>query len=161
MELGMADLDGADAQDHSEVFDEDNTNPMERGPGEEAEQFEDLLDLLDVTSAVGDSDDDEAVIAEELDDEAIVASAETERDDDEATRADQELDGDEDSSGAALLGEDDSGREEVELEFLGDLNDRADARSAAQDLESEAYSELDDEEDFDPETGREQGDAPA
>ena len=80
----MADPDtGADEQDQAEVFDEDNTNPSERGPGEDAEQFEDLVDVFDVTARAGDADEDEPEIGEDLDDDEIVASARDNDDDDD------------------------------------------------------------------------------
>jgi hypothetical protein len=70
-----SDIDGGwDDQDQSEVFDEDNQNADETGgPGNEMRTFEELPDVLDMTSAVGDADDDAALIAEELDDEEIIA----------------------------------------------------------------------------------------
>jgi hypothetical protein len=150
----MPDLDAAafDEQDQSEVFDEDNTNDMDRGPGEEAEQFEDLVELFDVTSAVGDDDDDDGLIAEDLDDDQIIALAD---------------DGDIDDDASALSGLDDSedpdGRvrpasDEVELEYVRDLDEIAVARSAAQDLEAASLS---DEEQDDFEAAEEGGDARA
>jgi hypothetical protein len=154
----MTDLDADfDEQDQSEVFDEDNTNPTERGPGEDAEQFEDLLDVYDVTTAVGDDDDDEAAIGEEMDDDEIVAAAADEDDDDledddlaarDGTSFHEEDDldaisdvGDEDLDeldGVAVLDGD-----EVELEYIGDLNDLEGASSAAQGLESDNLSDSD------------------
>lgn len=139
----MADLNGFDEQDQSEVFDEDNTNPQERGPGEEAEQFEDLLDVYDVTSAVGDDDDDEARIADEMYDEEIVAASE-----------DEEEDEDDDGEDAIDLDQDDPDdleiaarrADEVELEYIGDLNDLAGASSAAQPFEADSLSDDDLEE---------------
>jgi hypothetical protein len=70
-----SDIDGGwDDQDQSEVFDEDNQNADETGgPGNEMRTFEELPDVLDLTSAVGDADDDAALIAEDLDDEEIIA----------------------------------------------------------------------------------------
>ncbi len=49
----------ADPQDSAEVFDEDNYNLREEN--NEMKTFEEAPDVLDVTSARGDRDDDEAV----------------------------------------------------------------------------------------------------
>lgn len=150
----MSDLDaGYDPQDQSEVYDEDNTNIDEqRDGGPDREQFEDLVDVFDVTRAEGDEDDDEALIGEDLDDEEIVAlerdsdqgDADLE-DDDILLRDSVELDEEEDLLGMADVGDEDADEvdgigeladDEVELEYAGDLNDLAGAESAAQDLES-------------------------
>lgn len=95
------DLEGDwDGQDQSEVFDEDNQSIDEAGgPSGEMRTFEELPDVLDVTSAVGDADDDAALIAEELDDDEIIA-LESEagladfEDDELAARMPEELDDD-------------------------------------------------------------------
>jgi len=95
------DLEGDwDGQDQAEVFDEDNQSLDGAGDVDaEMRTFEELPDVLDVTSAVGDSDDDAALIAEELDDEDIIeleADAELAdfEDDDLAGRMPEELDND-------------------------------------------------------------------
>jgi hypothetical protein len=156
----MADLDAEfDEQDQSEVFDEDNTNDVDRGPGEEAEQFEDLVDVYDATSAVGDDDDEDALIGDELDDADIVASARDNDDDDDdledddlARRDDVMFDQEEDISDFADVDAEDPddvdeiaalASDEVELEYSGDLDDRAGAASAAQTLEAENLSDED------------------
>lgn len=73
------------------------------------ETFEELPDLLDVTSAEGDADDDDALIAEDMDDDEIIAAEEDQtladpEDDDLAARgdeiADQDNPADEDHDGA-------------------------------------------------------------
>lgn len=71
----MTDLSGDyDAQDLAEVFDEDNVNLDGDGViGGEMLTFENMPDVLDVTCAIGDSDDDAALIGEELDDDEIIA----------------------------------------------------------------------------------------
>ena len=133
----MADLEADfDEQDQAEVYDEDNISDMDRGPGEDPEQFEDLVALMDVTSAVGDSDDDDAVIGEELDDAGIVAAASDEEDEDDAElrAADYE---DEIDGVTAREGD------EVELEYIGDLDDLAGAASAAQSMEADSLSDED------------------
>jgi hypothetical protein len=76
-------FDDADPQDSAEAFDEDTLDPVEdRG---EMRTFEELPDLLDVTRAEGDRDDDEALAldADEFDEDAI---------DDNDTEEDHELD---------------------------------------------------------------------
>lgn len=60
--------DGADGQDGAETFDEETLGVGDDGKG----TFEELPDLLDVTQAEGDEDDDEALIAEDMDDHEIV-----------------------------------------------------------------------------------------
>ncbi len=147
------DMDAGDAQDQSEVFDEDNTNIDEmRDGGPDAEQFEDLVDVFDATTAVGDSDDDASLIGEELDDDEII-ELERESDQDDAdledddlmARDDVEFDEEEDLEGLGDVGSEDLddvdgvahvGSDEVELSYAGDLNDLAGAESGAQDLES-------------------------
>jgi len=57
----MPDIDNySDDQEQSEVFDEDNFDEADAGaPTNEFKTFEELPDVLDVTSADGDSDEDE------------------------------------------------------------------------------------------------------
>lgn len=64
----MTDVDtGWDEQDGAETLDEDVV-----GRDGEMRTFEELPDVLDVTQAEGDADDDDARIAENLDDNEIV-----------------------------------------------------------------------------------------
>lgn len=64
----MTDVDnGWDEQDGAEAMDDDVI-----GKDGEFRTFEELPDVLDVTQAEGDEDDDDALIAEELDDDEIV-----------------------------------------------------------------------------------------
>ena len=92
--------DGRDDQDGAEVFDEDNQN-LENGG--DMRTLEELPDVLDVTHAAGDDDDDEALIGEELDDDQII---QLEADAAEADFEDDDLEGrmpealDEDDDGA-------------------------------------------------------------
>jgi len=71
--------DGADPQDSAESLDETNYD-LSEGVGE-MRTFEELPDVLDVTQAAGDRDDDEALAldADEFDEDAI-ADADTEDD---------------------------------------------------------------------------------
>jgi len=111
-----------DDQDQSEVFDEDNQNlDSAGGRGNDMRTFEEMPDVFDVTSAVGDSDDDDALIAEELDDDEII---ELEAD---AELADFEDDDLEDRMPEALVDQSESGlsrgdSDEVELVYGGDLD---------------------------------------
>jgi len=79
----MTDVDnGWDGQDGAETMDEDVV-----GRDGEFRTFEELPDVLDVTQAEGDADDDEALIGEELDDQEII---ELEQDDDPGNGRDVE-----------------------------------------------------------------------
>ncbi len=70
----MTDIDnGYDEQDGAEAMDDDVI-----GKDGEFRTFEELPDVLDVTQAEGDEDDDDALIAEDLDDDEIVALEEDE-----------------------------------------------------------------------------------
>jgi len=157
-----ADLEtDVDAQDLAEVFDEDNTNTESQrlGGAEDGEQPEDLVDLFDVTKAVGDADDEDALIGEDLDDDEIVDLARqgADEEDDEAQTDEDTLHGSEpdDEDDADLLdslGEEDDDfvdgvdrapRKDVNLTFVGDLNDVAGAHSAAQRYESRTLSDAD------------------
>lgn len=128
------DLDAGDydEQDKSEVFDEDNTNldELRSFGGEDVETLEELPDVYDVTSAEGDEDDEEALIGDDLDDDEIVALSED--------LGDEEYEDPELSEGLTA-----SSENEVELEYVGDLNDLAHARSAAQPFESRNLSDDD------------------
>lgn len=77
------DLDGYDDQDGAEAFDEANLDDHEEM--NEMRTFEELPDVLDVTQADGDRDDDEALAldADEFDEDAF---------DDNDTEEDHELD---------------------------------------------------------------------
>ena len=154
----MAATHDYDEQDVAEVFDEDNTNEdgARTSGHEDAEQFEDLVDVFDVTSKAGDADADEPKIAEDLDDDDLVASA---KEDDDADLEDDNLrkrDGDgfkaEDPGKENDLGDDDpdlsdgiddENPNEVELTYAGDLNNMKGAASSAADMESDELSDDD------------------
>ena len=120
-----SDIEGRDDQDQSEVFDEDNQNlDTPGGVGNDMRTFEEMPDVLDVTSAVGDADDDAALIAEELDDDEIIAlEADAEladfEDDDLEGRMPEEL-LDEEVPGVSRADSD-----EVELVYEGDLDEHS------------------------------------
>ncbi len=154
----MADVPEYDGQDVAEVFDEDNTNIQSRrlGGAEDAEQFEDIPDVYDVTAKVGDRDDDEAEIAEDMDDDEIVSAASDDddddiQDDDLRTRHGERF-STEDLADENDLGPDDPdltdsvgklAPDEVKLSYAGDLMNAAGASSSAADMESEALSDDD------------------
>ncbi|MGE5565673.1 MAG: hypothetical protein ACM3YN_05900 [Parcubacteria group bacterium] len=136
-----------DDQDQSEVFDEDNQNlDSPGGRRNDMRTLEEMPDVLDVTSAVGDADDDEALIAEELDDDEIIeleADAELAdfEDDDLAGRLPEEL-FEEDVPGVSRADSD-----EVELVYRGDLDDRSvrdGKRTAAMESRSLTDEDLED-----------------
>ena len=68
-------------QDQAEILDEDNVIGAgdDRRPAE-MRTFENIPDVRDETSALGDADDDAALIAEQLDDDELVALARDEQD---------------------------------------------------------------------------------
>ncbi|WP_174301711.1 hypothetical protein [Caulobacter sp. S45] len=154
----MVDVPEYDDQDLAEVFDEDNTNEesQRHGGKEDAEQFEDLPDVYDVTTKVGDGDDDEGEIGEDMDDDEIVAAS---ADGDEDDEEDDDLKGRFGESGAAEdpadendLGPDDpdladnidkKDPHEVELTYAGDLTNVAGAGSSAAELESDTLDDDD------------------
>jgi len=160
-----ADLEtDVDAQDLAEVFDEDNTNTESQrlGGAEDGEQVEDLVDLFDVTKAVGDADDEDALIGDDLDDDEIVAlareDADNEDDEDDEDESDEDTlrgpdpDDEDDADLIAGLSPDDDDlvdgvdtppRNDVSLTFVGDMNDVAGAHSAAQRYESKTLSDED------------------
>ena len=94
------DSNAYDGQDGAEAFDEDNQGLDGAGENDRGEMrtFEELPDVLDVTQAAGDADDDDALIGEELDDDEIVEL--------EAEDADADL---EDDPTRARFAEDDPG----------------------------------------------------
>ena len=89
-----------DSQDSAEIFDEDNYNTDEQL--NEMRTFEEMPDVLDVTTARGDRDDDEAVAldAGEFDPEAFDNEIDLEEDNELDYRASGEDEGED----AARLG---------------------------------------------------------
>ena len=145
----MSDADLPDEQDQAEVFDEDIMVDEGLGPSPEMRVFEELPDVYDVTTAVGDNDVDgdlDAADADELDDEAL-DDIEFDEDDDDLEDLGDEPEGDEvfdddeddldDVDGVDLIADD-----EVEQVVGGDLNEE-DSDEEAADYESE--NELSDE----------------
>ena len=154
----MVDAPDYDDQDGAEVFDEDNTNIESRrqGRADDAESFEDLPDVYDVTTKVGDEDDDEGEIGEDMDDDEIVAAS---ADGDEDDEEDDDLKGRFGEGGATEdpddendLGPNDPDLDddidkadphEVELTYAGDLMDVAGAGSSAAEMESASLDDDD------------------
>ena len=98
MPIDDADYDNDnDDQAGAETLDEDTLGIED----DRRETFEELPDLLDVTSAEGDADDDDALIGEDLEQDQTLADPE---DDDLAARGDEIADednpADEDHDGA-------------------------------------------------------------
>jgi hypothetical protein len=154
-----------DEQDQSEVFDEDNYTLDGAGDATaDMQTLEEIPDVYDVTSAVGDADDDAAAIGEELDDEEIAALEEDAEladfeDDELAARMPEALEADGAGEGLEDVpfdgepGPDAAERkpfrasaDEVELVFQDDVEDTPaeDAEPAV--LEAEALSDDDVEE---------------
>ena len=140
----QSDVDG---QDQAEVLDEDNViGAGDDIPPAEMRTFENIPDVRDETSAVGDADEDAGLIAEQLDDDEIVALERDEIDgfsvvnDDPAVRA---------SERGAPVEEDE---DEVSLIDAGDMDqapgtDRADiaryesSRVSDEDLDDLGYGD--------------------
>ena len=91
MPIDDADYDNDnDDQAGAETLDEDTLGIED----DRRETFEELPDLLDVTSAEGDADDDDALIGEDLDDDEIIDLEQDQtladpEDDDLAARGDE------------------------------------------------------------------------
>ncbi|MBW3558655.1 MAG: hypothetical protein KY446_03045 [Proteobacteria bacterium] len=154
--MADADLPEFDEQDQSEVFDEDNTTALDgAGSGSDMLTFEELPDVYDVTTALGDRDVDDvhaAQDADELDDEALDDIGDDLEYDDEAeddtlddeledVAEDDEITDDVDDLDE-VDGVDDLEDDEVDQELGGDLNEAGEDDEVA-DYESE--DELSDE----------------
>lgn len=153
----MPDTPELDGQDLAEVWDEDNQSPdSDRIAGRDGLTFEDMPSLFDATRAVGDEDDDEALIGEDLEDSEIVELAlDDDEDDDDLEDDDLRADSadayDDEDADPLDLGEDVDdrdgvarlGADEVELESSGDLADTRGAHSGAPRYESSRLSDED------------------
>ncbi|MGZ8364069.1 MAG: hypothetical protein ACXW3D_09080, partial [Caulobacteraceae bacterium] len=138
------------------VFDEDNYSENGAGdPSAEMRTFEELPDVLDVTTAVGDADDDAAAIAEDLDDDEIIA---LETDSDATDIEDEELEprmadafDEEDEDVLDVAGDNDldegmdaASADEVEIRFIPN-GDGVTNEEEAEVTDYEATGELSDE----------------
>lgn len=130
----MADIDdnGPDDQDFAEVLDEDNFDEADAGaPTNEFKTFEELPDVLDVTQADGDADE------EDLDDDALSASG-----------VEPEADALYGVDGAPLMeidagGGDIATHDEVELVYAGLMEDVQGAQASAAHWEAKRLSDDD------------------
>ena len=147
-----------DAQDTAEVLDEDNQSPdMMRALGDDETNFDTMPDVLDVTRAAGDEDDDEALIGEDLSDADIVRLSreanqdDADKEDDDLRMRDADAYADEDADPTDLADDDRDDLDKVAflhnseagMRDAGDLNNTQGARSAAQRLESNRVSDED------------------
>ncbi|AQR63414.1 hypothetical protein BZG35_07395 [Brevundimonas sp. LM2] len=134
----MTDSDsGRDDQDQSETFDEDNIDASETGGvTNEFKTFEEMPDVLDVTSADGDADEedfdeDDADLEEDLGADGVEPEADAQYGAD-GTRI-NEID----------LGADTPGNGEVELVYAGLMEDVQGAQASAGHWESKTLSDDD------------------
>jgi hypothetical protein len=134
----MPDLDNpADDQDQSETFDEDNVDASESGGvTNEYKTFEEMPDVLDVTSAEGDADEEDFdEDDQEIEDQLSLDGVEPEGDArfgaDAARVADQDL------------GADEPGEGEVELVYSGLMEEVQGAQSSAAHWEAKRLSDDD------------------
>jgi hypothetical protein len=145
----MSDTYDYDDQDQSEVFDEDNTEGQPADGREvEFKTFEELPDVFDVTSRVGDARDIEELDAADFDEDAI--------DDEDLEEEDEVVDDDvydeTDEEDVMDLDEADGvtaqASDEVEIVYQADVTDRRGAQSSAAHFESRGELETDDLEDL-------------
>lgn len=138
----MPDLDanGPDDQDFSEVFDEDNFDEADGGaPTNEFKTFEELPDVLDVTSADGDGDEEDLDdIDIEADIEESLSASGVEPEADELYGADGARLTEIDSGGGDLQTHD-----EVELVYAGLMEDVRGAQASAAHWEAKRLSDDD------------------
>jgi hypothetical protein len=128
-------MPGIDDQDQSEVFDEDNSDASETGGvTNEFRTFEEMPDVLDVTSADGDGEDfdeDDQEIDEELGADGVEPDA----------------DGQYGADGSRIneldLGADEPGDGEVELVYSGLMEDARGAQASAAHWEAKTLSDDD------------------
>ena len=140
----------SDGQDMAEVWDEDNQAPDSLRMSNDELNFDTNPDVYDATHAVGDDDDDDALIGDDLDDEDIVElSLEEESadlEDDPYASRDQVgfhvQDGDDEPSEEDLEEElMSASSEDVELQDAGDLNNAAHAEGSAKRFEASRLSD--------------------
>jgi hypothetical protein len=130
---------GRDDQDTAETFDEEMTEGDK--PALEGAAFEDLPDVYDVTRARGDDSDIVDLDEADFDEEAVDDEDFEEEDEvgDQETYAEGDLEDDPDEIDRIAA----RGRDEVELEYKPDVDDRRGARSGAGGYE--ARGELDED----------------
>lgn len=163
-----SDLPDYDAQDQAEVFDEDIMGDEGLGPSAEMRVFEELPDVYDVTTRIGDADvagGAAAQDADEIDDDEL---DETDLDDDdgedddaldddlEDEPEDNEVFDDDDEDLDEVDGVDDLADDEVEIVSLSDVEDADSVETTAdyeaggelleEDVEELGYAEEEEEE---------------
>ncbi len=116
-----------DGQDGAEAFDEDNQGLDGAGENDRGEMrtFEEMPDVLDLTQAIGDADDDDALIGEDLDDDEII-EMEAEREDEDTEDdpyAGRQLDGETEPERLAAGTRSVSEPGEVGLAYTDDTDD--------------------------------------
>jgi hypothetical protein len=135
----MPDIDyEPDEQDQSEVFDEDNQDPVEGGaPLNEFRTFEELPDVIDVTSAAGDSDEEE-FDEDDIDLDETLSAEGVEPEADPLFGVDSPRVADSDADSDNLRADD-----EVELVYAGLLDDVKGAQASAAHWEAKRLSDED------------------
>jgi len=128
----------ADEQDQSEVFDEDNFDPADAGaPTNDFKTFEELTDVLDVTSAAGDDAADE-FNEDDIDLDESLSAEGVEPEADELFGVDSARIDEIDTESAGLSADD-----EVELVYSGLMEDVQGAQASAAHWESKRLSDDD------------------
>lgn len=126
-----------DEQDQAEVFDEDNYS-LDGAGDLDSSASEDIPDVYDVTTRLGDADTDDALAASDADELEEEALDDVELDDDDEDLEDdddEDLEDDDDD----LDDVDELDDDEVDLEYTDDVEDAADDEVAA---DSETEEEL-------------------
>jgi hypothetical protein len=148
----MADLDSDfDEQDQSEAFDEDISGDEGFGPSPEMRTFEEMPDVYDVTTALGDGGredvaldeadfEDGALDDEDLEEDTYEAVDELVNGDDLDSTDDEDLD---DLDGVTALASD-----EVELVYSDDIANRRGAQASAAHFESRGEIDQDEVDDL-------------
>ncbi len=148
----MADLDqDYDEQDQAEMFDEDISGDEGFGPAPEMRTFEEMPDVYDVTTAIGDGGREDIALDEDEFEDGVLDDDDLEEDlyetvdemvdgDDLDSTDDDDLD---DLDGVTALASD-----EVELEYQGDLEDRRGAQASAAHFESRGELDQDEVDDL-------------
>jgi hypothetical protein len=134
----MPDIESsADEQDQSELFDEDNADVSESGGvTNEFRTFEEMPDVLDVTSAEGDAgEEDFDGDAQDLDNDLSMDGVEPE--------ADPLFGADAARVGEQDLGDDEPGEGEIELVYSGLMEDVKGAQASAAHWEAKRLSDDD------------------
>jgi hypothetical protein len=132
----MPDIDNySDDQEQSEVFDEDNFDAADAGaPTNEFKTFEELPDVLDVTSADGDADDEDF----DADDEDSLSASGVEPEADPLYGVDGQRLTEIDAGGGDIATHD-----EVELVYAGLMEDVQGAQASAAHWEAKSLSDDD------------------